>query len=391
MASEIGENATARRSLVLRDAVSLGAIFLITGLLFVCTLFLFRSFSAHRAELARRWSDRGRRALADNKPKEAIADLHAALLYAPGSRDYEQLLAQALGQAGRTEESYNYFLGLHETAPGDGDINLALARLAAARGNRSEAVQYYRAAIYGTWSAGDGVERRAAVRSELARYLIAQQDPESARMELLIAGGNSPDTYERDMNFGHLFEAAQDPKNAAIYYHKAIALRPDSAEALENAGRLAYSAADYASARKLLERASQLRSREDSSQAVRDADAAHNAGRLLELTPAPSLPVRERVSRILALRSIAKKRLDACTQQAGQQLAASDIAARWSGPDANPSAVALIREPARQEALLELVFDTERRLDSVCGPASGDDALVLRLASIIKEATATHD
>jgi len=391
MVSQMGENATARRSLVLRDAMSLGAIFLITGLLFVCTLFLFRSFSAHRAELARRWSDRGRRALADNRPKEAIADLHAAMLYAPGTRDYELLLAQALGKAGRTEESYNYFVGLHETAPGDGDINLALARLAAARGNRSEAVQYYRAAIYGTWSAGDGLERRAAVRSELARYLIAQQDLESARMELLIAGGNSPDTYERDMNFGHLFEAAQDPGNAAVYYQKAIALRPDSAEALENAGRLAYSAADYASARKLLERASELRSRQHSPQAAADAETAHNAARLLELTPSLSLPLHERVNRILAMRMIAKKRLDACTQQVAQQPATSDIPARWSAAEANPSAAVLIRDPARQEALLKLIFYTERALDSVCGPATGNDALVLRLAPTIKEATVAHD
>src|SRR5207237_9136816 len=115
-----------------------------------------------------RWSERGRRALQANRSQEAVADLRTALLYAPGNRAFELLLAEALGQAGRTDESLNYFLGLWETMPGDGSINLSLARLAAQKVNRTDAVRYYRAAIDGTWEQGDGVERRAAVRAELA-------------------------------------------------------------------------------------------------------------------------------------------------------------------------------------------------------------------------------
>jgi len=392
MAAEIGDNAIARRSLVVRDALSLLTISLITGLLFACTLFLFRSFSTHRAELARRWSDRGRRALLANRPQEAIADLHAALLYSPATREYELLLAQALGQAGRTEESYNYFLGLHETAPGDGDINLALARLESAKGDRDQAVEYYRAAIYGTWSQGGGVERRAAVRTELARYLIVQHDFQTARLELLIAGGNTSDSYERDMNFGHLFEEAQDLRDAATYYQKAIATRPDDTQALENAGRVAYALADYTTAHKLLDRAAALRTRERSPQAAADASIARNAERLLELNPSLSLPPGQRVARILTLRAIAKKRLDACTQRTGVQPSAAlqAIAARWTGPDATSNAATLLRDPVRQDAALKLAFDTERELESQCGPASGDDALLLRLAQPQKEGAASH-
>src|ERR1700744_472958 len=105
MPTELHDNAIAKRRLILRDSLGILSLVLITGILFVATLFLFRSFSAHRAELARRWSGRGRAALAAGKPVEAIADLRTALTYAPGTRDYQLFLAEALGEAGQTDES----------------------------------------------------------------------------------------------------------------------------------------------------------------------------------------------------------------------------------------------------------------------------------------------
>ncbi len=89
--------------------------------------------------------------MSSGHPDQAIVALRTALSYAPGERPYELLLAQALGDAGLTEESYNYFLGLWETQPGDGFINLRLARLAATKKDMQAAINYYRGAIYGTW------------------------------------------------------------------------------------------------------------------------------------------------------------------------------------------------------------------------------------------------
>jgi Tfp pilus assembly protein PilF len=384
MVMEIGESAIAKHRLMVRDAVTILTVVLITGVLFAITLFLFRSFSAHRAELAQRWSERGRRALEANKPGEAIVDLRTALSYAPGTRSYELLLAEALGQAGRTEESFNYFLGLWDTTPGDGHINLALARLAAQRHQPADAIKYYRAAVDGTWPEGNGVHQRAAVRAELARYLIDQHDLQSARMELLIAGGNSPGDYERDLSFGRLFEAAEDPKDAEVYYQKAIAARPDDATALEAAGRLAYTMADYEAAHRLLDRAADERAKKHAPEAAADAELAHDAARLLELNPAPPLPPRERVGRIVSIRSIAKKRFEACQARIGAQPGApalQALAARWTGPDATSNAGTLLRDPARQDAALQLAFDTERQTQTVCGTPTGDDALLLRLAT----------
>src|SRR5580698_11531230 len=163
---------SAKRRLILRDTLTFLSLTLITVVLFAITLFLFRTFATHREELAKRWSARGQEAISSGYPEQAVVALRTALSYTPGERAYELLLAQALGDAGHTEEAYNYFLGLWETQPGDGFINLRLARLAAKKNDMQAAINYYRASIYGTWE-GDGVVRRREVRLELARFLMA--------------------------------------------------------------------------------------------------------------------------------------------------------------------------------------------------------------------------
>jgi Tfp pilus assembly protein PilF len=229
MLTEIDGRSIETRRLILRDSLAILSLTLITLVLFAVTLFLFRSFTAHRAALAQSSADLGARELTANHPAAAVLDLRNALAYAPGTRTYELLLAQALGEAGRIEESYNYFLSLSEAEPGNGFINLELARLAARRNDPVAAVNFYGASINGTWQ-GDGVARRADVRIELARYLIETHHPKEARMDLLIVGGNAPDDYDRDRTIADLFEQAGDPDDAATYYQKAAAVRPsDSA------------------------------------------------------------------------------------------------------------------------------------------------------------------
>jgi Tfp pilus assembly protein PilF len=226
--------------LILRDSLAILSLLLATAALLVVTLLLFHSFSAHRADLARRWSERGQAALKAGKPDEAISALRTALIYAPGERDYELLLAQALGQTGRpeqSEESYQYFISLWGVEPGNGAINLALARLARNRQQRQDAVNFYRAAIYGTWE-GDGAERRAAARLELAQYLIEGGDLSSAQMELLIVGGNAPDDYSRDMEVAGLLEQTGDDTDAATYYQRALRARPGDNAAEQSIARI---------------------------------------------------------------------------------------------------------------------------------------------------------
>lgn len=230
MLLNVQEGPIERRRLILRDSVGILTLLLITAALFAVTLFLFRSFSAHRADLAQRWSTRGRAALTAGKPDEAIMALRTALAYAPGTRDDELLLAEALDQTGRPEqvdESYQYFMSLWNADPGSGPVNLQLARLERRRRQVDDAINFYRAAIYGTWQ-GAGLEQRAAARLELAQYLIEQRDLDAARLELLIAGGDTPESYDRDMQIGGLLEQASDPDDAVTYYRRALKTNPRS-------------------------------------------------------------------------------------------------------------------------------------------------------------------
>lgn len=182
-----------RREVLLHDALAFLALTLVTAALFVLTLFLFRSFTNHRAEQARVWTANGQQALNTGDAEDAVNDLRTALTFAPGMPATELLLAQSLAAAGpkHTDEAYNAFLELSDVHPGDGQINLQLARLAARRGDPTAAVRFYRAAIDGRWDENGAVHRREG-RLELARLLIAQHNNPAAREELLVVAGNWP-------------------------------------------------------------------------------------------------------------------------------------------------------------------------------------------------------
>jgi tetratricopeptide (TPR) repeat protein len=379
-----GSNAT--RRLILRDALTFLSLTLITAVLFAITLFLFRTFASHREELAQRWAARGQAAMSSGNPEQAIVALRTALSYAPGERSYELLLAQALGDAGHTEESYNYFLGLWETQPGDGLINLRLAHLAAAKKDMQAAINYYRAAIYGTWE-GDGAVRRREVRLELARYLIADHNLSSARTELLIAGGNAPDDVGLALTLAPLLEQAGAPRDALNYYRKALALEPNNQTALEAAGRLEYGFGNFEEAHRLLERAAGERSIANPVEASLSPEIntmLNNSAQILALAPSKKFPPAERVARILKARDLAMKRFESCKAQVsatnGLPSPLQSLSARWMSKEATVNRVALLKDSAAQDAVMKLVFDTEVQAAQTCGAPTGDDALLLLLA-----------
>jgi tetratricopeptide (TPR) repeat protein len=376
---------SAKRRLILRDTLTFLSLALITAVLFAVTLFLFHTFATHRQELAQRWAVRGQAAIASGRPDQAIIALRAALSHAPGERSYELLLAQALGAAGHTEEAYNYFLGLWETQPGDGFINLRLARLAANKNDMQAAIKYYRAAIYGTWE-GDGIVRRRDVRLELSRYLIAHHDLSSARTELLIAGGNAPDDVGLALTLAPLLEQASAPYDALNYYRKVLAREPNNQRALEAAGRLEYGFGNFEEAHRLLERAKHEHDATAPYQALSPNVQAmlDSSVQVLNLSPSKKLAAKERVSRILKARDLAKKRFDSCNAQVsaanGLPSPLQTLGARWTSKEATINRAALLNDASEQDAVIKLVYDTETQTSQACGAPTGDDALLLMLA-----------
>jgi tetratricopeptide (TPR) repeat protein len=375
-----------KRKLILRDSLTFLSLLLVTVILFLITLFLFRSFVSHRQELAQRWSARGQTSLNAGHPDQAIVALRTALSYAPGRRDYELLLAQALGDAGHTEESYNYYLGLWETEPGSGLINRNLARLAAKKNDTQTAINYYRASIYGTWE-GDGTVRRREVRLELSRYLLAQHNLSSARTELLIAGGNAPDDTAIALTLAPLLEQANAPRDALTYYQKALAQDPKNQTALEATARLEYESGHFEDAHRMMEQAIREHKSDASNQepiTPSDKEMLENSTRILAIAPLKKLPNDERVARILKARDLAKKRFDACNTQLSTAGSTSsplqDLRKKWTSKEATLTRPDLLNDPTKQDATMLLVFDTEIQTAKICDTPTGDDALLLLLA-----------
>lgn len=416
----------ARRKLIISDTLSLAIIVAITVLLAVAAHVIYQSYASHRRALAHRWSQRGAQALNDQKPLVAIGALRSALALNPTDTHVEIQLAEALAAAGRTEEATSYFKTLAETRPGDGLINLHLARLSASQGDQQHALRYYQQSIFGDWQ-GDGYLRRRQVRLEMIRYLIAHGLYLRARSELLISAGNAPRGDPRFLvEVADTMEEARDPRNALKLYQHALRIDPKSMQAMEGAGRAAFSLRQYQIADKYLAEAvaSDRGGRNTTSST---ASLLTRTRAILQLDPFSDLSARERAVRVLRNRETAQKRLAQCsaamesrqtpptkpagglpnpppsllrhplinleshfkgssTAEAAATVAArpedplADLAARWKQQPQNLALWQLERSPDLIQSEMHLVFDTERVTANLCGAPSGDDALLLELA-----------
>jgi hypothetical protein len=321
------EERVAKQRLLVRDTIALSSLLLIALALSFVTYLLFHSYAGHRGMLEQRWRQRGQTALADGHPLIAIEDLRSALAYSPDDRGLQIELATALANAGRVQEAVVYFNTLHETQPGDGMINLQLARLAVRQSNPSLAVDYYQAALDGTWY-GDGTTRRREVRLELSKYLIEQHRYEEARNHLLIAAGNASDNHALQLTVAGLLEEADGDADAFDLYRKAAGFRATRTAGLIGEGRTAAAESRYLLARNVLALATE---EGDFGRLPRDEQGAargllDEANAVLRVFSAENLPPRARAVRVKVAAQLAQARLAAC---AG---AAAGTAGNTAGP-----------------------------------------------------------
>ncbi len=409
-----------RRRLAFADALSMVILVAITIVLAVMTNYLYQSYASHQVVLAKRWLQRGEEALRQNRPQVAIDALSSALAFAPGDQQTEIKLAEALASAGRVQEATVYFNTLLESQTGSGLINLQLARLAARQGNESQAIDDYQRAIYGNWE-GDGYVRRREVRFELINFLIDHHRLDQARSELLVASGNAPeDDLSVQLEIAKKMEQAQDPADALHLYRTILRRHPSQREALDGAGRTAFQMGRYLQAKRYFSHAN-----EGSGGEPQDHEELIEANHLLLLYPSSRLSVKERSTRILEDRTLAQARLAQCTQQKAQQpvknAAAPSVPAkrgltlpnplqslesRFTRQQATPAAAAaapavdplqalsarwqqlpkrialndLENNPDLAQTQIQLIYDTETVTQQVCGPPTGDDALLLKIA-----------
>ena len=427
-----GEERRARQRLYLRDAGALGTLLLLAILLSFTTWGLFHSFNAHRHMLETRWRARGEAALAAGKPVAALDDLHSALAYAPDDRGLQIELATALAEAGRTQEAQVYFSTLLETAPGNGPINLQLARLAIRQGNSQSAIEHYQAAIEGTWN-GDAFTRRRDIRLELARFYLAQHRNGEARDLLLVVSSNSPTDYKLQLTLGGLLETTGDPAGAFEVYRRAAGHKATRLEALVGEAGAAEGMGRYGQAKQLLTQAESDGAFGKAAEPLRTEVRAHldNLDAILAIYPSESLLAGERAQRITHLAGLAQARLSSCPAaalpapepaangraaapladlaahlaqlnplahrdgapgQAGAAVtppepAAGDpfpaLLARWAALPAGPALERQMEhDPALAQSTLQLVYETARATAGSCGaPPQGEDALLATMAA----------
>lgn len=415
----------AKRRLVLQDTLALLGIFASTCVLAVLTYLIFKSYSQHQQDAAARWKRRGEAALLKHNANAAVFDLRTALGYAREDRTTEMELASALAEAGRLQEATAYFNTLWDKEPGNGNINLQLARLAVRQQQTASAIEHYHAAIYGVWE-GDGAIRRRQVRLELARYLISQARFGEARDELLIAAGN--DTTTRSLlEVAGLLAEAHAPNDALHLYREVASRRPIVTEAVEGAGQMAFSMGHYRTANLYLDRAVTVAG-SGAQPLVNRPLTERNlqiARAVLAAYPSPQLPERERLRRVIRAYETARVRFASCSSRlpdrAGNAAGAQSAEARGSNPSSNgaganpaskgtetgaaqtggtvnPAEIAALatrwqqtrprlriadleKNPELEPAAMQLVYDTEQITARACGPPTGLDAILLRIAA----------
>jgi predicted Zn-dependent protease len=332
--------------------------------------------------LARQWYVSGERELAAGRAEAALEDFRSALAYAPKDSLIELQLAHALAAAGHLPEARAYLLGLWEKEPGNGTVNLELARLAAHSSSASEAVQYYHDAIYGQWDNNPAEHRRGA-GLELAEFLLRVGQKAQAQAELIALTADLPPDPALETQVGTLLLKAGEYEHAAPLFRQALRLRPNYAPALEGAGEASFEMRNYPDARRYLGRAKRLGPLSAHSESLFET-----ATLILESDPlAPRLSAQERATRAIQAFTQSMARLKACAAARGvsfehgpqesdlQKVNALALALRPKVRERN-----LARDPDLLLKVTDMAFEIEKVTERACGEPQGMDLALLLLS-----------
>lgn len=358
--------ANARRSTVL------SLIVVATAVVFAATFFVNQAYQLERVHLGRTWFEKGEQSLSARQPDAAAEAFRTALVYSPNNPQYELRLAQALARAGREREATAYFLGLLQQEPGDGLINLEVARLSARAHDVAAAMRYFHAAIYGAWSE-DATTRRRTARFELIEFLLAEHADTQARSELISLTDDLPRDGSTVLKVAGMFLAAQDYDDALRMFEKALALGVKSRDVYSGAGTAAYQAGRYRDASNYLGKAGLAGA---DSQIVRMLETA-NA--VLRLDPfEPGLRQNERARRAARSLAIAGNRLQTCTSgPMGETGSLAGLAQEWKTSTRRANLSTLTRHPELVDSTMDLVFRIEHGTQDCAMPTPEDAALSL--------------
>ncbi len=241
-----------------------------------------------------------------------------------------------------------------------------------------------------------------AVRLELIEYLIGIHRFDQARSELIVAAGNAPDDPAVKLQIAALMEKAGDPANASQIYKGILQHAPHNLPALKGAARAAFALGNFAQTRDYVDKAlANSAEASESAQARQDLHDLHDqAVDILLLYPSPAISSLAQAQRVLRDRNLALDRLRDCgvtvAASSGGQLTLAemvpplivppqfaDLVANWQAlPDfSNLTVPRLQKDEELRHSVMKLVYATELAADKSCGPATGENAMLTRIAA----------
>ena len=230
------------RHVVRRETVRLIILTSIATAAFVGTRALAQRAEDLAVEDAVAWYARGQELLTESNAEEAAVAFRRATMKHRGEKRYVLALAEALGRSGNPDPAARALLALRELSPEDVDVNLALARLARARGDSTEAVRYYQHAIYAP--AATAASSRD-LRFELVEFLLETNQLARADSEIIAASIDLPDDPSIRLELAGLFLRAGNPARAGEQYDLVLKQDRTHLGAREGAVRAAFALGDY--------------------------------------------------------------------------------------------------------------------------------------------------
>lgn len=343
---------------------------------FAVTQVVVNQYKRQREALADEWSQRGS-ADVELRPAAAVVDFETALSFKPENSDDRFLLAQALVRSSRIAEARAQLLTLWSEEPGNGAVNLALARLAAGNSEINDAVRYYHAAIDGAWESGATTARREA-RLELSKLLMNSGQNIRAQAELIAMIDDLPADPALITSVGSLLAQAGADTRAQTLFERALAVDPTYGHAARALAAIEYRAGNYRSAIQHLEQAARIEALDPPEQQMIDV-----GNKVLALDPsARRLPIRERAKRALDAIAIARTRFTRCrlaATDADTQSRLSDLSNRLDETE-RLTERDLVRDPDVIDRTMDLAFDIEALSGSLCGDPTDDDRALQLLA-----------
>jgi len=348
--------------------------------LFVITRFAAKLWHSRQGALAEQWRQRAEASLNAGRGEEAVEGFRRALTYSRDNALYQLRLAQALLSAQRADEARPYLLNLWQREPGNGNVNLELARLAARQGDVSEAVRYFHQAIYGVWTEDPESQRREA-RLEFCEFLLSRKRNDEAQAALIELASDLPKDAGLYTRVGALFLRAEDHQRALETFRQALRLDASHSAALVGAGEAAFHLGNYRIARRYLERAG-----EQAAAPPRATELLTTTRIILAIDPFQrGLSGAERARRADQAFRQALAHVEQCALDRGEvldagapqtALQAAYARAMTLRPKVRPRA--LRRDPDLLTNTMEVVFEIEELAARDCGtPTDADLALLL--------------